>query len=257
MSTPLSPSEKLAARRSHEHFASVQELIADRRARSKLRADDVFFFCISLLILAIVYLGFEESFFRAGLVFADLPNRLVAIHGGLFVGWIFLLLAQTSLVMARRIVWHVRLGVVSLIWIPLLLAFGFLTLFDSIRRGPPIPPEIMLVGDSEELLIFAALSVWGLVVRRSPAAHKRLMTLGTMAMLGPAIDRFARPWGIGFTIAIYIAMPLIVVIYDAVSRRRVHHTTVIATILIAGGMLTLLPVTTLPIWHSVLAWVVS
>src|ERR1700735_4054615 len=109
----------------------------------KPRSDDIFFPAMSVLILAVVVFGFAQSYFLPGLVFAKLPNALVHIHGALFVSWIFLLVLQNFLVAARKIKWHITLGVLGLILPPLMTVFGVLTVFDSIRRNgtPFIPPQ--------------------------------------------------------------------------------------------------------------------
>jgi hypothetical protein len=225
---------------------------------AKLRADDIFFPAMALLILVIVVVGFAQSYFFAGMVLAKLPNALVHIHAALFVSWIFLLVMQNALVAARKIKWHMTLGVLGVILPPLLVIFGVLTVFDSIRRnGTGLPSELILVGDFEELALFAGLTAWGMVRRRDPAAHKRLMILGTMAMLGPAINRFPFPDALRLpgTIALYLVPPLLIVAYDLWSRRRVHRTTAIAYALIAVLILTLVPVAHMGIWTQCVAWI--
>src|SRR5271170_1267970 len=97
----------------------------------KLRADDIFFPAMAFLILAVVVLGFAQSYFFAGMLRAKLPNALVHVHGALFVSWIFFLLVQTSLVAARKVKWHMTLGTFGLVLPPLMVVFGVLTLFDS------------------------------------------------------------------------------------------------------------------------------
>ena len=224
----------------------------------KLRADDIFFSGMALLILAIVFIGFAQSYFLAGMVRAKLPNTLVHIHGAIFVSWIFLLVLQNSLVAARRIRWHMTLGVLGVILPPLMVTFGALTLCDSIRRnGTGIPAELILVGDAEELLLFAGLTAWGMIRRRTPASHKRLMILGTLAIIGPAVNRWPFPDAIRLpaTIAIILIVPLLVVAYDVWSLRRVHRTTAIGVTLITVSSLTLIPLTQLGIWQPVIAWI--
>jgi hypothetical protein len=82
------------------------------------------------------------------MVFAKLPNALVHIHGALFVSWIFLLVIQNVLVAARRVKWHMTLGILGVILAPLVVVFGVLTVFDSIRRNRTgIPAELILVSD--------------------------------------------------------------------------------------------------------------
>jgi hypothetical protein len=227
-------------------------------SKRKLRSDDIFFPAMALVILAVVVYGFGQSYFFAGMVRAKLPNRLVHIHGALFVSWIFLLLIQNVLIVGRRVKWHMTFGTLGIILPPLMVVFGVLTLFDSIRRnGTGIPAELILVGDLEELILFIGLTFWGLLLRCDPAAHKRLMILGTMAMLGPAINRWPFPdlLRIPGTIGVYVALPLLIVAYDLWSRRRVHRTTAISYVLLAVGMLTLVPVANIGFWQQFVAWI--
>jgi len=136
----------------------------------KLRADDIFFPAMGLLILGVVVLGFGQTYFFAGMLRAKLPNTLVHIHGALFVSWIFFLVIQTSLVAIGRVKWHMTLGIFGVILPPLMVVFGVLTLFDSIRRnGTGLPPELLLVGDLENLALFVVLTAWALLVRRNAA----------------------------------------------------------------------------------------
>jgi hypothetical protein len=127
----------------------------------KLRADDVFFPAMALLILGIVVTGFGRSYFLAGMVLAKLPNGLVHVHGAVFILWIFLLFAQPWLIAAHKVKWHMKLGVLSLVLIPSMSILGVLTLFDFIRRAQPEEgPELLLVGDLEILLLFVVLTSW-------------------------------------------------------------------------------------------------
>jgi hypothetical protein len=225
---------------------------------SRLRADDIFFPAMALLILIVVVLGFAQSYFLPGMLLAKLPNALVHIHGALYVSWIFLLVLQNALVAARKVKWHVRFGVLGVLLPPLMVIFGVLTVFDSIRRnGTGLPGELLLVGDFEELALFAGLTAWGMIRRRDAAAHKRLMILGTMAMLGPAINRWPFPDAIRLsgTIAVYLVPPLLIVAYDLWSRRRVHRTTAIAYALIAVAILTMVPVASMGFWTQCVAWI--
>ena len=223
--------------------------------RSRLRADDIFFSAVTLLILGIVAIGFAQSYLLAGVFRAKLPNALVHIHGALFMSWIVLLLTQTALVAAHRVRWHITLGVLGVILPPLMVVFGVLTVCDSIRRnsGAGPPPEVLLVGDLSELLIFAVLITWGMLVRRNPAAHKRLMVLGTMGILGPAIDRWHL--GLPFTLGIALSLPLLIVGYDLWTTRRVQRTSALGTLMIALAAFSLIPLAQLSIWQRCIAWI--
>ncbi len=222
----------------------------------KLRADDVFFPAMAVLILGVVVLGFGQSYFFAGMLRAKLPNTLVHIHGAIFVSWIFFLVVQASLVAIGRVKWHMKLGIFGVILLPLMVVFGVLTLFDSIRRnGTGLPPELLLVGDLENLAVFVALTVWGLLVRRNAASHKRLMVLGTMAIMGPAIDRWPIPHTIAVTLAIFLGLPLLVVVYDLWSSRRLQRSTAVGFAMIAAVVFTVFPISRLGFWQPVISWI--
>lgn len=223
-------------------------------SKPKLRSDDIFFPAMALLILAIVVTGFAQSYFFAGMIRAKLPSTVVHIHGALFVTWIFLLVAQASLIAFHKVKLHMTLGVLGFLLPPLMVVAGILTLFGAVRRGlPDIPPEILLAGDLENLVIFIILISWGILARRNGALHKRLMILGTMAITGPAIDR----WGFGLfvTLGVIIALPIVVLVYDLWSLRRVHRSTAVGAAMIVTAMLTLLPFSKMAFWHQLVSWI--
>jgi hypothetical protein len=218
-------------------------------------ADDIFFSAMALLALLIVLVGFAQSYFLAGMVRAKLPNVLVHVHGALFVAWIVLLVAQTGLVVVRRVRWHMALGLLAVVTAPLMVVVGIWTTLDSIHRnnGAGPPPEILLLGNTSSILIFAILIGWGMLARYNAVAHKRLMILGTLSILGPAIDR----WHLGLpvTLAIILLLPLLVVAYDLWSRRKVQRATMVATCLIYASIFTLLPLSHLPFWQRCISWI--
>ena len=131
--------------------------------RAQVRADDIFFPAMALLILGIVVTGFGKSYFLAGMMRAKLPNALVHVHGAVFVLWISLVFTQPWLIAAHKVEWHMKLGVLSLVLLPSMLILGILTLFDFIRRAQPEEgPELLLVGDLEILILFVAVDLLGL-----------------------------------------------------------------------------------------------
>ena len=223
----------------------------------RMRADDVFFPAMGLLILGVVVLGFAQSYFFAGMLRAKLPNTLVHVHGALYVSWILLVTAQPWLIATGQVRWHMRLGVLGVILPPLMVVIGVLTVFDFVRRddGTSIPPQLLMAGDFMELALFVALTSWGLLERRHAATHKRLMILGTMAILGPAIARWPIPFNPLLIIGMQLALPLLVVVYDVWSNGRVLRSTAIGYAVIAVGLLSALPIASLAFWQGVTAWI--
>ncbi len=212
---------------------------------------------MSLVVLVAVVYGFAESYFLAAMIKAKLPNALVHIYGALFVSWILLLLVQTTLVTVRRVRWHITLGVLGFVLPPFMIVFGTLTVFDSMRRArSPVPPQILSPGDLEPLLLFALFVTWGWLDRRKPASHKRLMLLSTLAIIAPAIDRWPiLHHEIAGTFGVYLALPLLLVIYDLWTLRRVHRSTWIPYALTTVMVVTLLPVSQTALVQRSVKWV--
>jgi hypothetical protein len=88
------------------------------------RYDHVFFSCMALLILVTVFLGFAHTYYLAGLFRAPLPSLIVHLHGAAFSCWIILLVVQTSLIAARRVDIHRRLGIAGFALSCLIMVLG-------------------------------------------------------------------------------------------------------------------------------------
>jgi hypothetical protein len=93
------------------------------------------------------------------------------------------------------------------------------------RRGlPPGDPLANLLVLLVDPLLFAAFVGAGILYRRRADAHKRLMVLGMVCMLPPAISRWpiaVRHPAVVFPIVLlaFLAAPLV---HDLLARRRPH-----------------------------------
>jgi hypothetical protein len=225
----------------------------------RLRVEDAFFLFMVTWILATVIIGFGRSYFLPGMVLAKLPNALVHVHGAIFVSWILLLVVQTVLVSVNRVRWHMQLGILGLVLAPLMVIIGTWTILDSIhRRGVPrVPQDAMLAGDLLELAFFSIFVTWGLLKRWDKAAHKRLMLFSTIAILGPAINR----WPFAFMAsapaqgAYFLAFPALIVAYDLITLKRIHRSTLSGLLLIISMVVAMLLVPSLAVWQRFTVWV--
>jgi hypothetical protein len=199
----------------------------------KLRrnTDDYFFAAMSLLALGTVFLGFARSYFMAGTVRAHLPSAIIHVHAVVFSSWILLFVAQTTLVSIGRIGWHKKLGICGAVLACLMVILGAAAAIDSARRHfvpPGVDSPTMLAIEATELSVFAFLVVWGIRARRDGAAHKRLMMLATISLLGPAVNRWPFafihqiPPSTGFVIDAFL---LSIIAFDLVTRRKIHRAT--------------------------------
>jgi uncharacterized membrane protein YozB (DUF420 family) len=219
------------------------------------RTDDYFFAGMSLLVLGTVFLGFARSYYLAGAFHARLPSAIVHIHGAVFSAWILLLVTQTALVSIGRVSWHKRLGILGAVLACLMVVLGVLAAIDSSRRRftpPGLDSPTILAFEATELSAFAFLVAWGLRVRRDGAAHKRLMLLATIAILGPAVNR----WPFAFihqfppsTGLVIDALLICVIVFDLLTRRKIHRATVWGSLSILVMQPTMFALGHSAFWH--------
>jgi hypothetical protein len=223
--------------------------------------DDYFFAGMSLLVLATVFLGFARSYYLAGAFHARLPSAIVHFHGAVFSSWILLLVAQTMLVSIGRVRWHKRLGIFGAFLACLMVVLGVLAAIDSSRRHfvpPGVDSSTILAIQATELSVFAFLVGWGLGVRRDGPAHKRLILLATIAILGPAVNRWPFafihqiPPSTGFIID---AMLLCIIAFDLLTRRQVHRVTVRGSLAILVMQPVMFALGHSAFWHRFTEWV--
>jgi hypothetical protein len=224
--------------------------------------DDYFFPAMVLLILGIVFIGFAHSYFLAGVFHAKLPSPLVHIHGALFSCWILLLIAQVTLVSVGHVRWHMRLGIFGVILAVLMVLVGFATLIAVVRRHAVFAMglDTLFAGDVLQLSTFAVLVFWAFLVRRDGPAHKRLMILATVALLGPALARWPFPFVFSSALVFFGILdliPILLIAFDLWSRRKIHLVTICGTLLLLGIQFSMRPLGHSSIWHQFTAWVQS
>ena len=226
------------------------------------RFEGLFLGAMAVAMFAAVFIGFQESYFRAGMIFAPLPSVIVHIHGALFVAWVLLLIAQVALVTFGHTRWHRRLGLLGAILAPLMFIVALSTLVLALRRNavPRIPPALFFAGDLMLLTAFAVFIVFALRARnRRPDAHKRLMVFATIAILLPAIDRW--PFSFMESLAAHIAVltlfPLAIVAYDLATLRRVHTATRWGVLGYACMIMGSFVLPMVPLWQGFTAWVIN
>lgn len=205
-------------------------------AFARNRADDVFFPAMALLILAVAVAGFGDSYFFAGMFAAKLPTPLVHIHAGLFSCWIAMLAVQPLLVAANRVDWHVKVGTAGMVLAAALPLVAIATLIGQLRRHGSSHPELSFTFSLVAAADFAVLVFLGLRERRMDlSAHKRLMLLATVSMLGPAIGRLPLPFGLVGYYGVFAAFAVIFGAFDLLTIGRIHRATVLCVLVIAAS----------------------
>ncbi len=186
------------------------------------------------------------------------PPWILVIHVWSYFGWIALLTLQTFLVGTGRTSVHRKLGILGAI-IAVFVSFSglFAEVYSQRFYAPQDPENIrFFMVPVYASVVFGSFVLLAFIKRRDPASHKRLILLGTSAVVaGP----YARWWGhsietvtghgvMGTVVKYYTGMELILaaaVIYDLMTRGQVHKVyrwgvPVIIALQLVGSL----------VWHS-------
>jgi hypothetical protein len=196
--------------------------------------DRVFFSSIAILMALIVLIGFAPTYYLKGvrggpmLTISGLPfTRLVHVHALMFTAWVALFIVQTALVARRSVRAHRRLGIAGGLLAFGMVAMGTATAIDGARQGtapPGIDPLVFLAVPLFDMLCFAGFVSAALLLRAKKAAHKRLMLLAYVSIMGAATARLPGVLPLGPLVFYGLAFVFMGAgaIYDLIALGRVH-----------------------------------
>ena len=192
--------------------------------------DRRFYSGMAVVIAVVVFVGFSPSFYLAQRFHRSVPSPVRIVHGLMFTSWILLFIAQIALITARRVRWPMRLGVAGAMLAAGMVGIGSFLAVLAAREGhgaPGVDPRVFMVVPLFDMVLFAALVGSAVYLRRRPQAHKRLMLLATVNLLGAAAARLPRGYHISGSPILYgfIVVDMLVlvgVLYDLATRHRVH-----------------------------------
>jgi hypothetical protein len=220
-----------------------------------------FYVGMAIAFAITVFAGFSRSYFLKAQFGTPELSLLLHVHGLVFTSWVLFFLSQTILVAAGRTYLHRRLGVAGAVLAALVLIMGTTTAILRVKGGaapiPGVSPLSFLAVPLFDMVVFALLVGTGLYFRRRLDTHKRLMTLATISLLSAPIARL--PFGVlkagppaffGLTDLFIIAL----LIYDLVTRRRVHPATIWGGLLIVASQPLRLMISGTPAWLAVAGW---
>jgi len=206
---------------------------------SNRQRERIFFGPMALLMIGTVLLGFRKTYFPLRPKPAAVSSWVIQLHGAVFSLYLLLFLVQTTLVAARRVRWHMSLGLAVYGLAALMIPLGVAAAADEIRRdlasGPPynldIDPRTFSLVSVMGMVMFGTLITWSYVARRRPDVHKRLVLYATLSMMDAGSDRWpleAMGLNHGWATWIYTGFLLLPAVYDLISLRRLHWVTMFA-----------------------------
>jgi hypothetical protein len=221
------------------------------------RTDRIFFGTMSIVILAIVFVGFMRTFYLASYFGRPALSPLRAVHGTAFTSWVVLFAVQTTLIAAGRRDLHRKLGYAGAVLAAIMVPLGLVLAIGNAREGrapPGLPPLGFLIIPVFDMLVFAPLVAAAVYYRRQAAMHKRLMLIATVSLLGAAMARVTGTPGAGGPLVFFGVPDLLLlcgVIYDRRALGSVHPAYKWGGGLVVGSQVLRLALLKSPLWLAI------
>jgi Mn2+/Fe2+ NRAMP family transporter len=140
-----------------------------------------------------------------------------------FTGWIALFVTQATLIAAGQTSVHRKLGILGVILACSIVVLSIISTFRVFALGQE---RFFFANPHIEVVVFAILVVPAFVFRRNPDAHKRLVLLATISLIGAATVHLPFIGHLSQHAYLVVQDSFIAagMAYDVVSRRRVHQT---------------------------------
>ncbi len=192
-----------------------------------------FYFCMSLLIAAVVVYGFSHTVDQ-NLIHATPPRPWILwLHGAVFSGWLAFFIFQSALVRTGNVRLHrltgwfgAALGVlipVLGIWTAIVMHRFLFTYFHAAAvQLPPTPANNAFFSiQASEMVLFTVFFWLAIYWRKKPEYHRRLVLIATCALTGAGFARFPMVPLHWFDVGID-ALILLGVARDLIVNRRIH-----------------------------------
>lgn len=183
-----------------------------------------FFRTMATIIALIIVAGFSMNLAMGRSTFA--VPLAYHVHAFVFFGWVVLYLAQNWLIAGNKIALHRRLGVLAYLWVPAMVAMGFVIMFTSLRRnGGPFffDQNEFLFSNTLLLVLFGVMAFTALRVRRHSGWHRRLMLCAMTILSGPGLGRLLpMPLMIPHAWRIMMVVTLVFPIIGMIADKRRH-----------------------------------
>jgi hypothetical protein len=213
-------------------MASISQTVTAHRPRvftgRNSLLDRYFYFAMSLVSAAVVASGFGPTLSEKLLHPAVAPPRILWFHGAIFSSWIVFLILQSALVRTRNVKWHRLIGWagagIAAVMIPLGFATGIAMIHFEMYQLHQSGRYSFLAVPFFDITVFAvciALAIWW---RKNPELHRRLIFIGTCAILVAAFARIDHAFLRQHNLA-YLGADLLIALgvgRDLLVSRRVH-----------------------------------
>lgn len=235
-----------------------------------------FYTSMGVVATLVVVASFGGSYYGMATGTGSLP-WLIKVHGIVFALWLVLFIAQTTLVAARKVAVHRRLGLASVALAVVMVGLGFATAIEGARRGfdlnftdDPLGYMVFPLGSIVAFMVLVAAGFW---YRRRAETHKRLMLLATVGPLmnAPLAHLFAHTPALRGSGPLLFLAPMAALLFASAAydlfiskdkrisgRWRVHPMSLWGAVaLFAWGNLQAVVIGPSAAWHRFAAWLIN
>ena len=103
------------------------------------RRERIFFTAMAAVVVMVVFAGFSRTFYLRLYFHPEPLLPLLILHGLVFSTWLALLVAQTTLVAAKKTRTHMRLGIAGGVLAGAMVVIGCLTAIVRAKAVQPPP----------------------------------------------------------------------------------------------------------------------
>lgn len=224
-------------------------------------SDRLFYSGMGLALALTTFCGFAPSFYLSRWLVAPSSTPpwtgLLYLHGAVFTLWLLLLVVQPLLIAGRNIRLHRTIGVGGAVVAAGMFLLGNLAAIAAMRGGGFIglgDPYVFYAVPFFSLNSFAATMVLAILWRNRPEAHKRLILLANVGIIGAAIARIdVAPVQAGAPLTFIFLPNLIIVagmIFDWRTRGRVHPVWIWGGLAMLVSQLAMMAMMGTGAWHG-------
>lgn len=193
-------------------------------------ADAVFFPAMVAALWLLLLAGFVPEMVERTFGEARPYPWIIHVHAVVYFGWLAFLASQIALVRTGRLARHRQMGAVGLGLALAVIVAGPAAAFEMHMTHQARQPPAFLAIQLLNVFAFAIGVGAALLLRHQPAAHKRLMLIATLPLIGAGFGRVVRMLTGGpppFTLlpSVYLATNvflLAIAVYDWRTRGRLH-----------------------------------
>ena len=230
------------------------------RPAARIRSDRLFYTFTGVAIAATIFWGFSASFYLSRWMTAPPTTPdwtpLLYLHGGVFSGWMALLVVQPMLIASRNLRLHRRLGYAGAAVAAAMFVVGNATAVAAMHGGFKGlgDPLVFYAVPFFAINSFAVAVLLAIIWRNRAETHKRLMLLANVGILGAAIARIplaSIQAGAPFT---FIFLPNLItiagMIYDWRTRGRIHRVWIWGGLAMLASQIVMMLVMGTAWWHA-------